>query len=116
MESKEILLERIRKNRKEIIEFYPYPTGGYGTENEILKINYDYESGDLIDMRNFIEAVIQIGALVSKRRNDNKIAVGIMVDDILEPIYFYKYDGSYHITTQVIQRDNVEPTKISYRF
>jgi hypothetical protein len=62
-------------------------------------------------MRNFIEAVIQIGALASKRHNDNKIAVGIKVDDILEPIYFYKYDGSYHITTQVRQRDKVEPTK-----
>lgn len=96
----EEIIQKIKSNHKTLVAYYPYRTGGHGTENEIAETdNFNGKSYDE-DLKNLVNLMVQLGAAAGYRP-DNKTAVELEVDGIDFPVYCYMYDGSYHITKKI---------------
>lgn len=106
--TKEEVLEKILKGYKSIVAYYPYPTGGLGTENEVIRIKHSDEDMQRLVYYNLITVMVQLGAASVGSRNDNKTAVKVKVDGLDFPVYFVKYDGECYITTEINIRRSQE--------
>ena len=100
MNNKE-LLSHILKNRRWVTTYYPYPTGGYGTENII--VSTDNFNGNTYDepLRNMVALTIKLGAIGAGCSTDNKTAVKVEVEGLDFPVYFIQYDGKYYLSKEV---------------
>lgn len=92
------LLNKIYKNPKRLVGYYPYPTGGFEfiaeTDDSGHK-EYDYQ------LKNFVHLMVLVGALAAERYLDNKTAVAFEVDGIDYLLYAVQYDGRYSICKRV---------------
>lgn len=107
------ILEKLYNNTKTIVAYYMYPTGS--NTNHIIKTdNWNRNKYD-VQLKNFVNLIVQLGAAAAGMINDNKTGVEVHVDGIDFPIFCYKHDGMFAVTKGLKQRDGRDPIKIHWR-
>lgn len=104
----------LNSKSKTIVEFISNPCCDYDTHNIIAQT--DMKNTQTCDyyLRNFIDAMIQIGALAAGCVNDNKIGIRLEVLEMDYLVYLYKIDTKYVITADMVKKGNAH--KIFYKF
>lgn len=103
MTSNQELYQKILKNHKCLVKYYPYRTGD-GGEN-IISTNSLHKDCDY-ELKNIVDLMIGLGsALAGNTVRDNKCAVEVIVDGIDFPIYFVFFDFRYYITREIISEN-----------
>ncbi len=109
-EENKILYNKILKNSKTLVAYYPYPTASMGSPiAETDNHNSDFNNQEL---RNIVDLMVNLGSCVAGLRPTNKIAIEVRVEGLDFPVFFCSKDNRFTICKEIKQKDNIEPIKI----